>query len=120
MKYSLELKPGQLRRLEDLISFELQALEKMQEQEAKDSRRQLGKLQSLLNRTWLTPVDNLDKFKRTLIGEGISKVFGGFPEELVLNKTYTIVWESENRHYILKDYDFKASSFEWDIPLPKR
>ena len=55
--------------------------------------------------------------KRTMTGEGISTMFGGFPKDLELNKEYTLTWDFENKQYIVAG-KYKAISFKWNKPIP--
>lgn len=53
--------------------------------------------------------------KRILTGEGISKIFGGFPSDLEIGKEYTLTWNYELGQYTVKTY--KAISFQWNKPI---
>lgn len=52
------------------------------------------------------------EIKRTLTGEGISKIFGGFPEDMEIGKEYSLKFEFELQGYSVLD-KYKADSFEW-------
>jgi hypothetical protein len=56
--------------------------------------------------------------KRTIVGEGISKLFGGFPKDLEIGKQYELKWDFELRQYMVLD-KYKAMSFKWDKNLPQ-
>ena len=56
--------------------------------------------------------------KRTLTGEGISKLFGGFPKDLEIGKTYKLVFDWELPGYVVEG-KYKAMSFQWNKKLPK-
>jgi len=55
--------------------------------------------------------------KATLIGEGISTIFGGFPSDMELNKKYELIYDFELRQYCVNGFNgntYKAMSFKWD------
>lgn len=54
--------------------------------------------------------------KRTLVGEGISKLFGGFPSDLEIGKTYELKWHFELQEYTVLN-KYKAASFRWNKEL---
>lgn len=56
--------------------------------------------------------------KRTIVGEGISKIFGGFPSDLEIGKEYELEWNWELQQYTVLD-KYKAMSFKWDKNLPQ-
>lgn len=55
--------------------------------------------------------------KRTLTGEGISHLFGGFPNDLKIGKEYTLLYDPELRGYVVEN-KYKAISFKWNKNLP--
>lgn len=54
-----------------------------------------------------------ENIKATIIGEGISAIFGGFPTDLEIGKEYELVWNFELQQYIVND-KYKATSFKWN------
>ena len=58
--------------------------------------------------------------KRTLIGKGISAIFGGFPKDLTIGKTYELKYDFDLKQYLVKGINnrYKAISFKWNKEIP--
>lgn len=55
--------------------------------------------------------------KRKLVGEGVSTIFGGFPNDLKIGNTYTLIYNFEISQYVVLN-KYKAISFKWDKKIP--
>jgi hypothetical protein len=51
--------------------------------------------------------------KATIIGEGISTIFGGFPNDLEIGKEYDLIWNHELKEYLVLN-KYKARAFKWN------
>ncbi len=63
----------------------------------------------------------MNEIKRTLTGEGISAIFGGFPDDMTIGEEYTLYWDFELKQYLVdgEKETYKAMSFAWDKALPQ-